>query len=263
MRWVLTSLATSMIGIVVLVACQGNVFHLKAGDCYNSVPFSGEYITEVGDVELVKCDEPHEREVYAIFDLPDSSWKGDDYVWEQVYTGCKAGFEEFFGIEPYRVALGIDTIYPLEESWNMGDRLVICSVYKESYMKVTGSLKGKGNMYLYPHESFKVGDCYNWSSTGTVETVGCAQPHTNEVYAIFDLPDSGWKGDDYVWEQVDIVCGPRFEEFVGIEYNLSTLDYAAIYPSEQKWDLGDRLAICSVVEVSGMKVTGSAKGSRR
>ena len=145
MRWILTSLATSMIGIVVLVACQGNVFHLKAGDCYNSVPFSDEYVTELSDVELVKCDEPHEREVFADFDLPDSSWKGDDYV----------------------------------------------------------------------------------------------------------------------WEQVEIVCGPRFEEFVGIEYDLSTLDYAAIYPSEQKWDLGDRLAICSVVEVSGMEVTGSAKGSRR
>ncbi|MBS21063.1 MAG: hypothetical protein CL739_03095 [Chloroflexi bacterium] len=142
MRWILTSLATSMIGIVVLVACQGNVFHLKAGDCYNSVPFSGEYITEVGDVELVKCDEPHEREVYAIFDLPDSSWKGDDYVWEQVHTGCMARFEEFVGIEYKLSALGVDTIFPLEESWNMGDRIVICSIIEESYSKVSGSAKG-------------------------------------------------------------------------------------------------------------------------
>ena len=55
MKWILIS----MLGIVVLAACEGNVYSLKVGDCYNGVTidkYSGETM-EVTDVELVSCDE--------------------------------------------------------------------------------------------------------------------------------------------------------------------------------------------------------------
>tara|TARA_Y100000590_G_C15025735_1_gene753129 strand:- start:85 stop:522 length:438 start_codon:yes stop_codon:yes gene_type:complete len=142
MRWILTSLVTLVIGISVLVACEGNVFALKAGDCYNALVASTEYTTEVSDVEVVKCDEPHTNEVYAVFDLPDSSWKGAEYFFEQADIVCRPKFEAFVGIEYDLSTLYSDVIYPSEESWNNGDRTVQCSVYEESYMKVTGSAKG-------------------------------------------------------------------------------------------------------------------------
>ena len=143
MRWILTSLVTLVIGIVVLAACEGNVFSLKVGDCYNGPSLSPGESIEVTDVELVRCDDPHENEVYAVFELPDSSWKGDDYVTEQTEIGCLARFEAFVGIEYELSTLHIDTIYPLEESWKeKDDRQVQCSVTEESYMKVSGSAKG-------------------------------------------------------------------------------------------------------------------------
>ena len=73
MRWILPSLVTLVIGIVALSACGANVFSLKVGDCYNGPDVSSEQYTEVSDVEMVSCDDPHKSEVYAVLDLPDSS----------------------------------------------------------------------------------------------------------------------------------------------------------------------------------------------
>ena len=144
MRWTLTSLVTLVIGIVVLAACEGNVnvFSLKVGDCYNGVVLNVEESIEVTDVELVSCDDPHQNEVYTVFELPDSSWKGEDYVFEQAEIGCLATFEAFVGIEYELSTLWADIIYPLEEGWKEKDhRKVVCSVTEESAMKVSGSAK--------------------------------------------------------------------------------------------------------------------------
>ena len=143
MRWTLTSLVTLVIGIVVLAACEGNVFSLKVGDCYNGAVASVEEHIEVTDVELVSCDDPHQNEVYAVFELPDSSWKGDGYVFEQAEMSCVARFEAFVGIEYELSTLWADIIYPLEEGWKENDdRRVTCSITEESAMKVSGSAKG-------------------------------------------------------------------------------------------------------------------------
>ena len=144
MRWTLTSLVILVIGIVVLAACEGNVFSLKVGDCFNGGAGANteEYI-EVTDVEVVSCDDPHENEVYAVFELPDSSWKGDDYVFEQAEIGCVwARFEAFMGIEYDLSTWYADIIIPSEEAWKENERKVSCSVTKESYVKVSGSAKG-------------------------------------------------------------------------------------------------------------------------
>ena len=143
MRWTLTSLVTLVIGIVVLAACEGNVFSLKVGDCYNGPSMNTEELIEVSDVELVSCDDPHENEVYAVFELPDSSWKGEDYVFEQAGIGCGTKFEAFVGIEYERSTLYVDVLHPTEESWKeQDDRKVLCSVTEGPYMKVSGSAKG-------------------------------------------------------------------------------------------------------------------------
>ena len=119
------------------------MFSLKVGDCYNGPLTNTEEFIEAADVELVSCDDPHKNEVYAVFELPDSSWKGDDYVWEQAEIGCVASFEAFVGIEYELSTLWADIIHPIEKSWKeKDDRKVTCSVTQESGMKVSGSAKG-------------------------------------------------------------------------------------------------------------------------
>ena len=142
MKRILTSLVTLVIGLVVLAACEGNVFSLEVGDCYNGPLTNTEELIEVTDVEVVSCDDPHANEVYAVFELPDSSWKGDEYVFEQASLGCMARFEAFVGIEYELSTLAVDVLYPLEKGWKEEDhRKVECSVIEESAMKVSGSAK--------------------------------------------------------------------------------------------------------------------------
>ena len=126
--------------IVVFFACQGNVFSLEVGDCYNAPAVSTDYSTEISDVDLVDCSELHSNEVYAIFELPDTTWKSDDYTAELAGTGCANRFQDFIGLEYDLSTLWIDYIFPLEESWATS-REVSCSVLPESG-KVSGSLKG-------------------------------------------------------------------------------------------------------------------------
>ena len=136
-------LITLVLGILLLAACEGNVFSLKVGDCYNGAMLSTEESIEVADVDLVSCDDPHKNEVYAVFELPDSTWKSDDYVFKQAEIGCMARFKTFVGIEYELSTLWADIIYPLEKGWKeMDDRRVTCSINQESGMKVSGSAKG-------------------------------------------------------------------------------------------------------------------------
>jgi len=131
---------------VVLVACEGNVFSLKAGDCFNGPLTNPEYSVDVTDVELVSCDEPHQSEVYASFELPDSIWKSEDYVFEQGAIGCKARFETFVGIEYELSTLDVSINHPSVESWiEMDDRGIRCILSDGTGdMKAyrSGSLKG-------------------------------------------------------------------------------------------------------------------------
>jgi hypothetical protein len=133
-----------MIGVLLLVACEGNVHELQEGDCYNNILIpDAEKTIEVMDVEMVTCEELHENEVYAKFDLPDSGWAGDKYVYEQAEIGCLNRFKPFIGIEYDRSTLVIDIMYPLEEGWKeLGDRKVVCSVVEEPLKKVYGSARG-------------------------------------------------------------------------------------------------------------------------
>jgi len=93
--------------------------------------------------------------------------------------------------------------------------------------------------------------------------VSCEEPHGYEVYASFELPDFSYKSEDYAFEQASIGCEARFKAYVGIEYVLSTMSVDILFPLEESWKDGDRLVTCSLREESAMKVTGSAKGSRR
>ena len=137
-----------IIGLMTLVACEGNVFSLKVGDCYNMPDVSEtDFGLEVSDVELVNCDQPHEFEVFAVIQLPDSSWNGYDYVSQQAEIGCVNKFEAFVGIKYDSSVLWVYPLFPTEFTWNETDaREVTCTIIEESntgeIIKVTGSAKG-------------------------------------------------------------------------------------------------------------------------
>jgi hypothetical protein len=131
----------------------------------------------------------------------------------------------------------------------------------------TGAIVDEGSLNAF---QMRVGDCFDDgtafteedASIGSVPGVPCAKPHDNEVYAVFDIDAATFPGDA-MSEMAHDACLERFESFVGIDYESSSLDIATLYPSAESWSRqNDREVICAVYDVELAKLTGSVQGLR-
>jgi Septum formation len=96
--------------------------------------------------------------------------------------------------------------------------------------------------------------------------VDCALPHDNEVYAIVThaaARGEPYPGDDALVSFADDQCFAHFEDFVGKQYELSSLEIGHIRPSGESWAERDRTVYCFVFDRDGAKLSGSAAGSQR
>ena len=114
--------------------------------------------------------------------------------------------------------------------------------------------------------TIKVGDCLNdGSATGEVSevpTVDCAEPHDSEAYASIIIDDGDFPGDEALVAQAEAECGAAFSDFVGIDFESSSLSYAYYYPTESSWASGDREILCLIVDPAG-QTTGSLQGTAK
>ena len=144
MKMFIYTILVSITGIIILVACSNNIADLELGDCFNNnnKQAVGNIGEEIYNVEMVGCDEAHESEVYRIFYLPDSNWKGYDYIIEEANIGCYNGFKQYVGIEWEFSSLDVEYLHPTEDSWkNYDDRAITCYLVEGNYNKTFGSLK--------------------------------------------------------------------------------------------------------------------------
>jgi hypothetical protein len=114
----------------------------------------------------------------------------------------------------------------------------------------------------------RLGDCIGGAMTDIVESVEgipCDQPHEEEVYHAFNLPDGdgSYPGDTTVDELAGTGCYEAFGSFVGIAYEESTAyAFGWLQPTRESWsNLGDREVLCLVGNVDGSLKTGSAGGT--
>ena len=62
----------------------------------------------------------------------------------------------------------------------------------------------------------------------------------------------------------EVGCFAAFESYVGIPWESSELDIAALEPTEESWVEGDdREVTCAIVSYDGSKLVGSTRGSNR
>jgi hypothetical protein len=131
-----------IVGALALVAaaCGGNVFDLEVGDCFNDPEDFGE----VTDVKMVDCAVPHDNEVFAVFDLPDGDYPGSTGAETSADGGCIAEFAAFVGIDYDSTSLDVWYLYPTEDSWNNGDREVVCMLFDPTGTQLTGTAANSG-----------------------------------------------------------------------------------------------------------------------
>lgn len=117
----------------------------------------------------------------------------------------------------------------------------------------------------------RLGDCFNdeiWTVTdeaseiNSLNAVPCAQPHDNEIFAVFDLelavfPESGAMDD-----AVNVGCLQRFEPYVGRDYDTSSLEISSLFPTRESWnERGDREVVCFLFDMELSKIQGSMKAT--
>ena len=116
---------------------------LQAGDCFNDPEDTGT--TEVTSLKAVPCDEPHDNEVFHVFQIDDGEFPGVDEVKQIGLEGCEPELEGYVGATAADAGLMIVPVTPTEQSWNdTDDRTVLCALYKADGTEITGSLEGSG-----------------------------------------------------------------------------------------------------------------------
>ena len=84
-------------------------------------------LDEPGDVwavEVRECDQSHDREVYAVLEMPDL--KDSSQVGEKADRMCLLAFDDYVGISFYDSSLDAVSLAPTPESWEVGDRGLVC-----------------------------------------------------------------------------------------------------------------------------------------
>ena len=116
-----------------------SVFDVVVGDCFNAPE------TEtISEVELVDCREPHRYEAYHSEDHPaggDEAFIGDTAMTEYADDICLGQFEAFVGIPWEESTLNYFYLQPTAETWEIGDREILCAVYSDAG-DLTGSAEG-------------------------------------------------------------------------------------------------------------------------
>ena len=122
---------------------ETSVFDLEVGDC-----FSAES-DQLDTVLVVDCAQPHEYEVFHVFDHPagaDEPYPGDDTLLDFADTECQPPFEDFVGHDYQTSIWYITSVTPSEETWADGDREIVCTLNQQDDnaepISVTGSAEG-------------------------------------------------------------------------------------------------------------------------
>ena len=103
-------------------------FQITVGDCTGPVKEG-----DVQSLQVVPCTDPHNFEAYAETDLSGTDYPGEAEVKKQADKFCTAEFRTFIGVAAKDSRYDMFYLYPVERSWAIGDRQVLC---------LTGSSKG-------------------------------------------------------------------------------------------------------------------------
>lgn len=128
----------------------------------------------------------------------------------------------------------------------------------------SGSIVEGGGLGAF---ALQVGDCFNFPEESLVislEALPCSEPHDAEAFLSFDQVGEEYPGAEAVALATEDGCLGAFEGFVGIPWESSVLDIAALEPTRESWEEGgDREVTCAIVSYDGSKLVGSMRGSNR
>ena len=116
-----------------------SVFDLAIGDCLTRP--SGKALA---NVEVVACDQPHDMEVYGVYDIPQGPKKkypGRKAVRTFAEETCRGViFSQYVGVDKADSQLLALEATPVRKTWKRGDREVVCFAHAGTE-QLTASVK--------------------------------------------------------------------------------------------------------------------------
>lgn len=142
--------------------------------------------------------------------------------------------------------------------------LLLAACAQEADRNADGEVVASGEIDIF---NTKVGDCFDDQSYSDaiddVPGVPCAEPHDNEVYALFDTSLASFPGEDEMFDIAFEECLTHFKAYVGEPYDTSVLDVFPIIPTLDSWKrLKDREVVCALYHLEGEKLVGTMKNRR-
>ena len=124
---------------------QVSAFDIRLGDCFNDDDSQeSEEAMEVSALHALPCTEPHDNEVFAVFQLDLDEFPEDD-MGDIAFDGCLEYFEGFVGRDYETSSLDLFAIYPTRVSWSQrADREVVCAIYDLELEQLQGSMRDSG-----------------------------------------------------------------------------------------------------------------------
>ena len=92
--------------------------------------------------------------------------------------------------------------------------------------------------------------------------IDCAQPHDAEVFYADALPAGDYPDADGWKANADQYCHPAFQDYVGLDFNLSKLNVYYVFPPKDVWDSGNRILVCYAIDPDGPRTTSIAGTSQ-
>jgi hypothetical protein len=111
------------------------VEELAVGECFDDA--SGE-----DEVYRRSCAEPHDGEITGDVTMAAGPYPGDDQAAKTASAMCDAEFGTYVGKAADKSELESTYWHPTEDTWDEGDRLVVCAAYGPDGDLLTGTVKG-------------------------------------------------------------------------------------------------------------------------
>ncbi|MFE1024176.1 DUF4190 domain-containing protein [Streptomyces sp. NPDC058818] len=123
---------------------EGTAYSLEKGQCFTTPSGSLQGVTY--DVDEVPCEEEHDGEVFAAFELPGGAFPGDGEITRAADERCYA-LQDTYAMDRWALPADVDVYYltPTSQSWRTGDREITCLFGNtDERGTLTGSLRRDG-----------------------------------------------------------------------------------------------------------------------
>ena len=133
------SLGLSGCSVLSAITNRTHSTNLKVGQCIQVPDGSTVY-----DVELRDCSKEHTGEVYYILTLTQDTLPSRAEIEKLTSDTCDDNFEAYVGSATNETELDVTAMFPTKNSWDKGDRDIVCIVIPAEGKTLTQSVKGSG-----------------------------------------------------------------------------------------------------------------------